>query len=139
MIDLSDCSMSDLTEIEKAIKCRKNELKTKELSKEQLRDDTRVIDFLEKRFPNRSNWVWNEKLMVHFGEIGLGTRTKILNSMFTLCDIALKNYKDQGHIARQNRLINRNSLQNYQNMWDDLWEVFIKYADLEVEGEKNEY
>ena len=150
MIDISNYTKEEIIELEKLIRGRKAELKATELTKNTLREDKRIVDYLFKKFPGRDeDNVWSELYHVKIAHPGFSVYKKITDSMINLCDMAFENYyiagkgpearqlrcgSDQEPIARQLNTIKTDCEDSYKHMWNDLWEVFEKYA---IKGEEN--
>lgn len=144
MIDISNYSKEEIIELEKLIHIRKVELKATELTKTSLREDKRIVDYLFKKFPGKdTDNCWSEAYPVKIADPAFSVYKKITDSMINLCDMAFENYyiagegpearqrrcgSDQTPIARQLNVIKSDYEGQYKNMWNDLWEVFNKYA-----------
>ena len=143
MIDISDYTKEEIVELEKLIRNRKAELKATEITKNTLRGDKRIVDYLFKKFPGKdTDNRWSEAYPIKIADPSFSVYKKITDSMINLCDMAFENYyitgkefgerrrcgTDQTPIARQLNTIKTECEDGYQHMWNDLWEVFEKYA-----------
>ncbi len=143
MIDIYSLDLNDLIKLEGAIKDRKKELKEKSLTKEDLRAYPPLANYILENFPGTvDDMIWSEKHQVKVSELGGDVHSKITKGMTLLCDMALNNYQpsqwrsgaDQSQIARQSTAIPSTIAKDYQAMWADIWNVYMKYA--KMKGEK---
>lgn len=137
MIDISSLDLNKLIKLESAIKDRKKELKKKLLTKDELRSYPPILNYIFENFPGADeDIVWSKKYPITVSDLGVDVHSKITKSMTTLCDMALKNYcpsqwrsgSDQSQIARQSTTIPSAMATDYQAMWADIWNVYMKYT-----------
>lgn len=137
MIDISSLDLNELAKLESAIKDRKKELKEKLLTKDELRSYPPILNYIFENFPGADeDMVWSEKYPIKVSDVGGDVHSKITRSMTTLCNMALKNYgpsqwrtgTNQSQIARQSTTVPSSMAKEYQAMWADIWNVYMKYA-----------
>lgn len=137
MIDISSLDLKELNDLEKEIASRKKELKEKLLTKDELKCDERIVKYLFDNFPGANNDLqWSEEVPVKISYLGGDVYRKLTKGMTLLCDMALKNYQpsqwragaDKTQIARQSTIIPSKLAADYKAMWNDIWEVYVKYA-----------
>lgn len=138
MIDISSLDLNELTKLESAIKDRKKGLKEKLLTKDSLRRDNKIVKYLFANFPGTANDLpfSEEYPNAKVSELGVDVHSKITKGMILLCDMALRNYQpsqwrsgaNQSQIARQSTIVPSSMAKEYQAMWADIWNVYMKYA-----------
>ena len=137
MIDISALNVTELIDLEKAIASRKKEITREAANKEKLKCDERIIKYIFENFPGTDDgMIWSEEHPVKVSDLGGNVYRKLIKGMTLLCDMALKNYqpsqwrsgKEKTQIARQSTGISSEIADDYKAMWDDIWNVYMKYA-----------
>ena len=146
-MDLSNLSYEELTELEKKIKEEKKVKQNdgKVLYKYDLLDD-RTYDVMKPRFPVEKYGAMSSKSS-HISNEAFALPSRIEKSLFALCDLALGNYRESANektgqwnskrIILNGSLI-QNNVEEYSKMFDELRDVFIKYAEWYNENLKGE-
>lgn len=137
MIDISSLDLNELTKLESAIKDRKKELREKLLTKDELRSYPPILNYIFENFPGVDDGlVWSKEQPDKVSDLGGDVHSKITKGMTLLCDMALKNYRpsqwragtNQSQIAHQSNIVPSSMAKEYQAMWADIWNVYMKYA-----------
>jgi len=146
-MDLSNLSYEELTELEKKIKeekkAQRNDGKT--LYKYDLLDN-RTYDVMKPRFPVEKYGAMSSKSSAISSE-AFALPSRIEKSLFALCDLALGNYREstnektgQWHSKRiiLNGGLVQSNTEEYAKMFNELRDVFMKYAEWYNENLKGE-
>lgn len=137
MVDISSMDLDELKKLENAIEGRKKELREKAFTKDDIKYDERILNYIFENFPGTDkDFKWSEKHPNKVSDLGNDVYRRITKSMIILCDMALKNYqpsvwrsgKNQSQIARQSTIIPSDLSSEYKSMWSDIWDVYMKYA-----------
>lgn len=146
-MDLSNLSYEELTELEKKIKGEKKVKQNdgKIFYKFDLLDG-RTYDVMKPRFPvEKYGTVSSEFSDISNEAFALPSR--INKSLFALCDLALGNYREsanektgQWHSKRiiLNGSLVQSNTEEYAKMFNELRDVFMKYAEWYNENLKGE-
>lgn len=149
-MDLSNLSYEELTELEKKVKEEKKAQRNdgKVLYKYDLLDD-RTYDVMKPRFPVEK-YGGRYSIFSDRSNEAFALPSRINKSLFALCDLALGNYRESanektGAWNSKRIILNGSSVQSnteeYSKMFNELRDVFMKYAEWyneNLKGEKNE-
>ena len=136
-INLNNLSYEELTILEKQIKENKKERMNNDSAfyKLNLHDDC-LYDILKRRFPVEDYGVCKTpNTFPDYSEPVFKIASQTYRSLCTLCDIALENYHAGASNERGQRkvLLNGSIVQKnqdeYRAMYNELWTIFLKYAD----------
>lgn len=146
-MDLSNLSYEELTELEKKIKGEKKVKQNdgKVFYKCELLDD-RTYDVMKPRFPVEKYGAVNSEFSDISNE-AFALPSRINKSLFALCDFALGNYRESANEKtgqwNSKRIILNGSLvqsntEEYAKMFNELRDIFMKYAEWYNEKLKGE-
>ena len=146
-MDLSNLSYEELTELEKKIKEEKKVKQNdgKVFYKCELLDD-RLYDVMKPRFPVEKYGASSDKYSDISNE-AFALPSRIEKSLFALCDLALGNYRESasektGQWNNKKIILNGSLVQSnteeYAKMFNELRDVFMKYAEWYNENLKGE-
>lgn len=149
-MDLSNLSYEELTELEKKIKGEKKVKQNdgKVFYKYDLLDD-RTYDVMKPRFPVEK-YGGGYSIFSDRSNEAFALPSRINKSLFALCDLALGNYRESanektGAWNSKRIILNGSSVQSnteeYSKMFNELRDVFMKYAEWyneNLKGETNE-